>query len=571
MNRLLAGIEQRRAGRRHGPAADGSRPSFPPLLQGTGRRARQARAVRPRTSPSASGGATPSLWGGPGVPEIENRLGWLTVTEPMLEHARRAAALRSEVRAEGFTDAVLLGMGGSSLGPGGHPPVVRRHRRAGCGCRCSTRPHPDAVLRGPRVGRPRQDAVHRLLEVRRRRSRRSRTTAISRRCARRRTSSSPSPTPAARSASSRRDDGLRRMFLNPPDIGGRYCVLSYFGLVPAALMGVAVDALLHRAQVAEQACAHYDSSESNSGPVARRRDRRARAPGARQADVRRLRRRSRASGCGSSSWSPSRPASTGAGSCPSPTSRWATRRGLRRRPRVRLPAPRRGARRATSTRRSTRSPPPATPRSRCPTHGPTDLGRIFFFAEFAIAVAGWALEINPFDQPNVQEAKDNTNARARGRRRSSALDAAVADDDALRALLAGQRRRTTSPSSATCRHSERLDAAVAELRAAIRQPTGRATTFGYGPRFLHSTGQLHKGGPPTGRVPAARRTTPTRDVEIPGAGYAFGTLIAARPPATCRRCATTACRPSASARGRPGRSSPRTDRADQRRCSRRAD
>src|SRR4029077_320284 len=61
------------------------------------------------------------------------------------------------------------------------------------------------------------------------------------------------------------DDGLRRTFLNPPDIGGRYSVLSYFGLVPAALMGVSIEALLHRCQVAEQVCAHYDSSESNSG------------------------------------------------------------------------------------------------------------------------------------------------------------------------------------------------------------------------------------------------------------------------------------------------------------------
>ena len=61
------------------------------------------------------------------------------------------------------------------------------------------------------------------------------------------------------------DDGLRRTFLNTPDIGGRYSVLSYFGLVPAALMGVNVEALLHRCQVGEQNCAHYDSSQSNSG------------------------------------------------------------------------------------------------------------------------------------------------------------------------------------------------------------------------------------------------------------------------------------------------------------------
>src|SRR5205823_3369055 len=62
-----------------------------------------------------------------------------------------------------------------------------------------------------------------------------------------------------------KDHGLRRTFLNPPDIGGRYSVLSYFGLLPAALMGVNIEAMLHRAQVAEQNCAHYDSSQSNSG------------------------------------------------------------------------------------------------------------------------------------------------------------------------------------------------------------------------------------------------------------------------------------------------------------------
>jgi len=72
-----------------------------------------------------------------------------------------------------------------------------------------------------------------------------------------------------------------------------------------------------------------------------------------------------------------------------------------------------------------------------------------------------------------------------------------------------------------------VEEAVAELRVAIRSLTGAATTFGYGPRYLHSTGQLHKGGPPTGRflqlVSAAER-----DAEIPGAGYSFGTLMSAQ-------------------------------------------
>jgi hypothetical protein len=75
--------------------------------------------------------------------------------------------------------------------------------------------------------------------------------------------------------------------------------------------------------------------------------------------------------------------------------------------------------------------------------------------------------------------------------------------------------------------SGELDAAVADLRRAIRDATGAATTFGYGPRFLHSTGQLHKGGMPTGRF-LQLVDEPRRDAEIPGADYSFATLIAAQ-------------------------------------------
>jgi hypothetical protein len=75
--------------------------------------------------------------------------------------------------------------------------------------------------------------------------------------------------------------------------------------------------------------------------------------------------------------------------------------------------------------------------------------------------------------------------------------------------------------------SDEFDAAIAELREAIRGATGAATTFGYGPRFLHSTGQLHKGGPPTGRF-LQLVDDPQRDVDVPDAGYSFGTLIAAQ-------------------------------------------
>jgi glucose-6-phosphate isomerase/transaldolase/glucose-6-phosphate isomerase len=158
------------------------------------------------------------------------------------------------------------------------------------------------------------------------------------------------------------------------------------------------------------------------------------------------------------------------------------------------------------------------------THGPADLGRIFFLAEFATAVAGWALEINPFDQPNVQEAKDNTK---RVLDSGSIPQLASAGDDELVALLGDASPPHYVAIMGYVPPSDEFDAAVSELRATIRAATHAATTFGYGPRFLHSTGQLHKGGPPTGRF-LQLVSTPRRDAEIPGAGYSFGTLISAQ-------------------------------------------
>ena len=158
------------------------------------------------------------------------------------------------------------------------------------------------------------------------------------------------------------------------------------------------------------------------------------------------------------------------------------------------------------------------------THGPVDLGRIFFLAEFAVAVAGWALEINPFDQPNVQEAKDNTKRVLD----SGAVPAFPSAGDAeLRSLLADAQPPHYVAIMGYLPASEELDAALGELRTTIRSATGAAVTFGYGPRFLHSTGQFHKGGPPAGRF-LQLVADPRGDVEIPGERYSFGTLIAAQ-------------------------------------------
>jgi glucose-6-phosphate isomerase len=318
-----------------------------------------------------------------------------------------------------------------------------------------------------------------------------------------------------------RDGGLRRCFLNPPDIGGRYSVMSYFGLVPAVLMGVNIEALLHRCQVAEQTCAHYDSSQSNSGLWL----------GAVLGEL-------ALHGRDKLTFVVSEPIES--------FGLWAEQliaesTGKQGRGIIPVvdeplgPASAYGEDRVFIYLRNVDTPSPELdqqveslgaaghPTFTVASHGAVDLGRTFFLSEFATAVAGWALEINPFDQPNVQEAKDNT-----GRVLQAGVpDIPVADDDALRALLSDAGPSHYIALLGYLPYSEALEAAMAELRNVLRAATGAAITYGYGPRYLHSTGQLHKGGPPAGRF-LQLISDPEGDLDIPGAGFSFGTLIAAQ-------------------------------------------
>jgi hypothetical protein len=152
--------------------------------------------------------------------------------------------------------------------------------------------------------------------------------------------------------------------------------------------------------------------------------------------------------------------------------------------------------------------------------GPADLGRIFYLSEFAVAVAGWVLEINPFDQPNVQEAKDNTNRVLRDG--SEGLQAG-----SLNELTDGLEPPAYFAIMGYLPYSSDTEAAIARLREAILAKFHVATTWGYGPRFLHSTGQLHKGGPKTGRF-LQLIDEPKQDLEIPGEDFTFKTLIRAQ-------------------------------------------
>ena len=152
------------------------------------------------------------------------------------------------------------------------------------------------------------------------------------------------------------------------------------------------------------------------------------------------------------------------------------------------------------------------------------LGAEFLVWEFATACAGWRLGINPFDQPNVQEAKDATKellAEFDSEGRLPELPSAP--NDAIKQQLSGVQPGDYIAFLNYIEELPEVDHKLQQIRTHLRDKTRCATTIGYGPRFLHSTGQLHKGGPNTGvffQLGAKDKT----DFPVPGEAYSFSVL-----------------------------------------------
>jgi len=459
-----------------------------------------------------------SLWGGPGVAEIADRLGWLTISDKMLEHAGELRAFADAARADGLEHAVLLGMGGSSLGP----EVIRRSYGElpdGMRLHVLDSTDPGAVLATERAidldktlfvvssksGGTIETLSHMRYFFERTGGDGARFCAVT--------------DPGSPLVELARERGFRKVFQNDPEIGGRYSVLSNFGLVPAALAGVNIEGMLRQAQVAEQNCAQYDSPQANSGLWL----------GCVMGELAQH-------GRDKLTFAVSEPISSfglwveqliaestgkeGKGILPVADEPLADPEAY-------------GDDRVFAYLRNEDEPDEemdakieALGRAGHPTAtlgvsgGAADLGRIFFFAEFATAVAGWALGTNPFDQPNVQEAKDNT---------ARILKEGLPEEDpgSLEDLLAKASPPKYVAILGYLTPSEEYDAAVRDLRLALRERTRCTTTFGYGPRYLHSTGQYHKGGPANGLfIQLYQRAA--EDVEIPEAGYSFEHLKSAQ-------------------------------------------
>jgi glucose-6-phosphate isomerase len=465
----------------------------------------------------AAGDAT--LWGAAAEEEAAVRLGWVHLHETSRPLLAEVEAVQADLRGEGLDRIVLCGMGGSSLAP----EVITRS----AGVELVVLDTTDPV----RVRAALSDRLDRTVVVVSSKSGSTLETDSQRRAF------EAAFTAAGIDAGSRMvavtDPGsalaelamgsnYRRVFLAEPTVGGRYSALTAFGLVPSALAGVDVSALLDEA--AQAAPALFADEPGNpalvlgaalGGGVSAGRDKVAIADAG--------------SGIvGFADWAEQLIAEStgkdGTGILPialadveDPELRWPARDIL---PAVLGPAP--------------------LPDNGVIVSGP--LGAQFLLWECATAVAGRLIGINPFDQPDVESAKKAARGMLGGRPEpepaafvdgqvevrgtAGLLDGTDSLEAAVAALLS---HLSDNGYLAVMAYLDRegADAALADVRRPLAMRTERPVTFGWGPRFLHSTGQYHKGGPSTGvflQVTGAVE----EDLAVSDRAFTFGELIAAQ-------------------------------------------
>ncbi|SFP46719.1 glucose-6-phosphate isomerase [Geodermatophilus dictyosporus] len=467
-------------------------------------------------------GKDATLWGPEAEPEASIRLGWLDLPATSRELVARLADLRAELAGEGLDRVVLAGMGGSSLAPevicrtAGVPLVVLDTTDPGQVAAAMTDLDRTVVVVSSKSGGTVETDSHR----------RAFLTAFAeagldeQQVGRRFVVVTDPGSPLAETAAAM---GARAVFLADPHVGGRYSALSAFGLVPAALAGVDVAELLDDAadlaeHLAEEGNPALELGVAMGAGFRTGRDKVALADGG-----------SGITGFGD--WAEQLVAeSTG-----------KEGRGLLPVVLESVDAP--GAA-APDALLAVVGGDPVEGRPSVGVAGP--LGAQFLGWEYATAVAGRVLGINPFDQPNVTESKENT---------SRILESGLPDERplatvgavelyasggvldgvdlsahdgltlALDALLAAVPPRGYLAVMAYL--DREADARAGELRAALARRTEHAVTFGWGPRFLHSTGQYHKGGPQVGAFLQVTGAV-TDDLPVPDRPYSFGTLQAAQ-------------------------------------------
>ena len=465
-----------------------------------------------------------TLWA-PEPREIADRLGWLDLLEPD-EPLRRVAAIVEDAHAEEVAHVVLLGMGGSSLGgealasafgpQEGYPrlqvldsTVPDRVRQV----RAAIDPRRTLFIAASKSGTTAE--VQALFDYFW-----GEVTAGSDDPGRHFLAITDPGTPLAALGVER---GFREVFLNTPDVGGRFSVLTLFGIVPAALTGIDVRRLLARAERARRACGPQHPGAENPG-LALGAYLGAAALAGRDKATLLVPRRIGDFGLWAEQLLAESTGKHGKGIVPvaseplvDPGDYGDDRAFVH----LRLAADADAEVEAQAARLRAAGHPVW---DLVLAHR-WDLGAQFFLWQLATAVAGHLLGVHPFDQPDVESAKKSTREVLAAWEESGTLPAVEAPDD-LAAELARERPSYVAL-LAYLAPDPGFEESVARLRRVLIEKLHVATTFGYGPRYLHSTGQLHKGGPPGGLhveiVPRAMA-----DLPIPGRRYGFATLAAAQ-------------------------------------------
>jgi transaldolase/glucose-6-phosphate isomerase len=486
---------------------------------------------------------------------IKNALGWLTVAHQVHEHSHELEEFAANIRRAGFKHLMLLGMGGSSL----CVEVFRQSFGQQEGAPTllvldSTDPLAIKALedqvnvadtlfivasKSGSTTEPNAFFQYFYDKVKAVKGSRAGENFVA------------ITDPGTNMEQRAKDNDFRRIFLNPADIGGRYSALSYFGMVPASVQGFDFKTLLDRADRIAHACDSCVPGADNPGAhlgaimgemAKAGKDKLTLVTSPELASL----------GLWIEQLIAESTGKDGRGILPvagealgNPSSYGDDR--------LFVAMSIGGSIGAEADAKLKALEAQGHPVVRHILHDKLDLGEQFFLWEFATAFAGAVLGINSFDQPNVQESKDNTKAllaeyAEKGKLPEQSVAASndgltVYCDDATKARLSEGNSGSVADLIAAhlnqakagdycailayVNETQAHDTVIQDLRTHLRDGLRVATTVGYGPRFLHSTGQLHKGGSDAG-VFMQITADDDQDMAVPQESYTFGVLKAAQ-------------------------------------------
>lgn len=476
-----------------------------------------------------------TLWFSKPQPEITDRLGWLALPEMMRDNLEEISSFSGRIKDEGISHVVLLGMGGSSLAPD----VFRKtfgNAPGYPGLLVLDSTHPSAVL----SVEDKLDLDRTLFIVSSKSGTTLETLSLFRYFWSKVSLDTDNPgrhfiaitDPGSPLMKMARERGFRRVFEANPDVGGRYSALTYFGMVPAALIGMDIRRLLDRAWTASENCSFCVLEEKAAGIIL----------GASLGEV--SRDRDKLTFIASDSirsfpdWLEQLIAEStgkeGKGILPVAGEPFASLSEYGQ-DRFFVFLALAGESDSELEDRMDALKQAGHPFVRIELSDKFDLGREIFSWEVAVASAGSVLGIHPFNQPDVQLAKDFTKEAMEniGREKEKndvetfSMDESGILAQALKGWLGQAKKGDYIALQAYLPPSEETTESLQGIRFELLKLTRLATTLGYGPRFLHSTGQLHKGGPNNGLF-LQIVDEPSIDLPVPETDYSFADLIKAQ-------------------------------------------